>query len=196
MNLPNKLTLARFIMTPIFLILMLVEFPHHYLAGLIVFIIASLTDYFDGKIARRDGLITTFGKFLDPIADKMLTTAAFLVFLQNGTGYGIIWIVFIVLAREFVVTSVRLISAGSGKIIAANIWGKLKTVMQMIAIIATIFFEYVISEFIYGIELLPVIIVEPVRIVCSILLWISAILTFIAGITYVIDNKEYINFNK
>ncbi|MBQ2392507.1 MAG: CDP-diacylglycerol--glycerol-3-phosphate 3-phosphatidyltransferase [Clostridia bacterium] len=196
MNLPNKLTLARFIMTPIFLILMLVEFPHHYLAGLIVFIIASLTDYFDGKIARRDGLITTFGKFLDPIADKMLTTAAFLVFLQNGTGYGIIWIVFIVLAREFVVTSVRLISAGSGKIIAANIWGKLKTVMQMIAIIATIFFEYVISEFIYGIELLPVMIVEPVRIVCSILLWISAILTFIAGITYVIDNKEYINFNK
>ena len=196
MNLPNKLTLARFIMTPIFLILMLVEFPHHYLAGLIVFIIASLTDYFDGKIARRDALITTFGKFLDPIADKMLTTAAFLVFLQNGTGYGIIWIVFIVLAREFVVTSVRLISAGSGKIIAANIWGKLKTVMQMIAIIATIFFEYVISEFIYGIELLPVMIVEPVRIVCSILLWISAILTFIAGITYVIDNKEYINFNK
>ena len=196
MNLPNKLTLARFIMTPIFLILMLVEFPHHYLAGLIVFIIASLTDYFDGKIARRDGLITTFGKFLDPIADKMLTTAAFLVFLQNGTGYGIIWIVFIVLAREFVVTSVRLISAGSGKIIAANIWGKLKTAMQMIAIIATIFFEYVISEFIYGIELLPVMIVEPVRIVCSILLWISAILTFIAGITYVIDNKEYINFNK
>lgn len=196
MNLPNKLTLARFIMTPIFLILMLVEFPHHYLAGLIVFILASLTDYFDGKIARRDGLITTFGKFLDPIADKMLTTAAFLVFLQNGTGYGIIWIVFIVLAREFVVTSVRLISAGSGKIIAANIWGKLKTVMQMVAIIATIFAEYVIGEFVYGIELLPIMIVEPVRIICSILLWISAILTFIAGITYVVDNKEYINFNK
>ena len=196
MNLPNKLTLARFIMTPIFLILMLVEFPHHYLAGLIVFILASLTDYFDGKIARRDGLITTFGKFLDPIADKMLTTAAFLVFLQNGTGYGIIWIVFIVLAREFVVTSVRLISAGSGKIIAANIWGKLKTVMQMVAIIATIFAEYVIGEFVYGIELLPIMKVEPVRIICSILLWISAILTFIAGITYVVDNKEYINFNK
>ena len=196
MNLPNKLTLARFIMTPIFLILMLVEFPHHYLAGLIVFILASLTDYFDGKIARRDGLITTFGKFLDPIADKMLTTAAFLVFLQNGTGYGIIWIVFIVLAREFVVTSVRLISAGSGKIIVANIWGKLKTVMQMVAIIATIFAEYVIGEFVYGIELLPIMIVEPVRIICSILLWISAILTFIAGITYVVDNKEYINFNK
>lgn len=196
MNLPNKLTLARFIMTPIFLILMLVEFPHHYLAGLIVFILASLTDYFDGKIARRDGLITTFGKFLDPIADKMLTTAAFLVFLQNGTGYGIIWIVFIVLAREFVVTSVRLISAGSGKVIAANIWGKLKTVMQMVAIIATIFAEYVIGEFVYGIELLPIMIVEPVRIICSILLWISAILTFIAGITYVVDNKEYINFNK
>ena len=183
-------------MTPIFLILMLVEFPHHYLAGLIVFILASLTDYFDGTIARRDGLITTFGKFLDPIADKMLTTAAFLVFLQNGTGYGTIWIVFIVLAREFVVTSVRLISAGSGKVIAANIWGKLKTVMQMVAIIATIFAEYVIGEFVYGIELLPIMIVEPVRIICSILLWISAILTFIAGIIYIVDNKEYINCNK
>ena len=139
MNLPNKLTVARIIATPIFLALMVIEFKFHYLAALIVFILASLTDMLDGQIARKRNLITDFGKFLDPVADKLLTTAAFLAFLAKGVGDGIVWIVFLVLFREFIITSLRLVVVSSGgKVIAANIWGKAKTVSQMIAIIFTI----------------------------------------------------------
>lgn len=194
MNLPNKLTIARFIMAPIFLALMLIDFEHHYAVALVVFIVASLTDLFDGKIARERKLITNFGKFLDPIADKMITTSAFLAFLFLHMGWGIIWITFFVLAREFVVTSVRLVAADNGKVIAANFWGKLKTVMQMVAIITTLLFEYLIEEFVpmLGLEM----IVDPLRGVYSILLWISAIFTIIAGVTYVIDSREFIKIDK
>ena len=135
MNLPNKLTVARLIMTPFFLAALLIEFPHHYLVALILFAAASLTDYIDGNMARKCNLVTDFGKFLDPLADKMLTTAAFLGFIHLGIGVGITWITFIVLIREFLITSLRLVSAGKGNVIAANIWGKLKTVSQMVAII-------------------------------------------------------------
>ncbi len=194
MNLPNKLTIARFIMAPIFLALMLIDFEHHYAVALVVFIVASLTDLFDGKIARERKLITNFGKFLDPIADKMITTSAFLAFLFLHMGWGIIWITFFVLAREFVVTSVRLVAADNGKVIAANFWGKLKTVMQMVAIITTLLFEYLIEEFVpmLGLEM----IVDPLRGVYSILLWISAIFTIIAGVTYVIGSREFIKIDK
>ena len=112
------------------------NFPFHYLVSLLIFIGASLTDLFDGRIARERGLVTDFGKFLDPLADKMLTTAAFLGFIALDIGYGAVWVAFIVLFREFAVSSIRLIaSTAGGKVIAANIWGKLKTVFQMIAII-------------------------------------------------------------
>ena len=131
MNTPNKLTVARIIITPFFLAALIVQFPHHYLAALILFAAASVTDLVDGKMARKHNLITDFGKFLDPLADKMLTTAAFLGFIELGIGHGITWISFIVLLREFLITSLRLISAGRGRVIAANIWGKCKTVSQM-----------------------------------------------------------------
>lgn len=188
MNTPNKLTVARMIATPVFMALMLFGFPHHYLAALVVFIGASLTDLIDGRLARKNDMITDFGKFLDPLADKMLTTAAFLGFIEKGIGHGITWIAFIVLLREFLITSLRLISAGKGKVIAANIWGKCKTVSQMSAIIFVLASQYYLTLFPYGAGVIAV--------VTDIVLWVSAALTVISGLTYVKENKGYIDPKK
>lgn len=193
MNLPNKLTVARLVMTPLFLAALLISFPHHYLIALIIFCLASITDYIDGNMARKCGLVTDFGKFLDPLADKMLTTAAFLGFIQLDIGVGITWITFIVLIREFLITSLRLVSAGKGNVIAANIWGKAKTVSQMIAIIVAIAGKYLLTFFE---DLNSNILACTVDIVTNVLLWISAILTIISGVIYVVQNKKYINPKK
>lgn len=187
MNTPNKLTLLRILLTPVFMVLMLVDFPHHYAAALLLFIFASLTDLFDGKIARKHGLVTDMGKFLDPLADKMLTTAAFLSFMAQGLGVGIVWINFIVLAREFMVTSVRYMAASSGKVVAANIYGKVKTVSQMVAIIITVFFEYVIS---FGILSAPV--CGALQVIYNVALWFSAAMTVVSGVVYAVQNREFI----
>lgn len=190
MNLPNKLTVLRLIMTPFFLLALLVEFPHHMLVALILFAAASITDFVDGNLARKHGLITDFGKFLDPLADKMLTTAAFLGFIQLGIGVGITWITFIVLVREFLITSLRLVSAGKGNVIAANIWGKAKTVSQMVAIIVAIGGRYVES-------LCSCAAASPViDIITNVILWISAVLTVISGVIYVMQNKGFIDPEK
>ena len=187
MNLPNKLTVARIIATPIFMFTMLYPFPFHYFAALVIFIAASLTDMLDGKIARKRGLVTDFGKFLDPLADKMLTTAAFLAFLQSGECVGIAWIVFIVLFREFMITSLRLVAVTKGSVIAANMWGKAKTVSQMIAIIATVAAEAFMSVFDF-----PETAALIMNGVTAALLWICAALTVISGIIYIYENRECI----
>lgn len=191
MNLPNRLTVLRFILAPVFMILLVVDFPWHFFIALLVFVLASITDYFDGKIARERNLITDFGKFLDPIADKMITTAAFLAFTYLKIGYGIVWITFIVLLREFVIASVRLSAAGGGKVVAANMWGKTKTVVQMIAIILTLFLSFVAETF-----EIPSALGEAFDIVNSVALWISAVLTFVSGITYIIENRKFVDVNK
>lgn len=191
MNLPNKLTVARLIMTPFFLLALLWEFPHHDLVALALFSAASLTDYIDGQMARRQNLVTDFGKFLDPLADKMLTTAAFLGFIGRGIGVGIVWITFIVLIREFLITSLRLVSAGKGNVIAANIWGKAKTVSQMVAIILTIAGQYILSFFSD-----PGPLGAAVMLVTNITLWVSAILTVVSGVIYMLQNKKYIDPKK
>lgn len=190
MNLPNKLTILRICMSPVFLLVLLIDFPHHLLVALILFSVASITDFVDGQIARSRGLITDFGKFLDPLADKMLTTAAFLGFLELGFGTGIVWITFIVLIREFLIVSLRLVSSGQGKVIAANNWGKTKTVSQMVAIILVIFSEYIISTGITGQAS------EIIRHICSAVLWLSALLAVISGIIYVKDNRQFISPGK
>lgn len=187
MNTPNKLTLLRILLTPVFMVLMLVKFPHHYAVALLVFIVASLTDWLDGKLARKHGIITDMGKFLDPLADKMLTTAAFLSFMAQGLGWGMVWINFIVLAREFMVTSVRYMAASSGKVVAANIYGKVKTVSQMVAIIMTIFFEYVIS---FGI--LSPAFCGALQVIYNVALWFSAVMTILSGVIYAVQNREFI----
>ena len=136
MNTANKITILRVILVPIFMILFMMESKASLYASLAVFVIASITDAVDGYIARHYNQITAFGKFVDPLADKMLTTAAFLILLYKGIINP--WAVMIILAREFMVTGVRLLAAADGNVIAASFWGKLKTVSQMVAIIAAI----------------------------------------------------------
>lgn len=191
MNTPNKLTVLRILMTPLFLAAVLIEFPHHYLVALVLFAAASITDLIDGKMARKYNLITDFGKFLDPLADKMLTTAAFLAFIELKIGKGIVWITFIVLIREFLITSLRLISSGKGKVIAANIWGKAKTVAQMSTIVYVLASQYFIT-----LVPLPDIALSVVGVVTDVLLWACAAMTIISGATYVMQNKEFIDPTK
>ena len=199
MNLPNKLTVLRIILTPIFMLTLVWNFPFHYLVSLLIFIGASLTDLLDGKIARKRGLVTDFGKFLDPLADKMLTTAAFLGFIALDIGYGAVWIAFIVLFREFMVSSIRLIASTSGgKVIAANIWGKLKTVFQMVAIIFALTakqFTEILAMLSVKAEILNAF-SSVLGVATSVLLWISAILCVISGVIYLIDNKEFVSQTK
>ncbi len=191
LNLPNKLTVARIIATPVFMLFLTWDFKGHYIFALLLFIAASLTDMFDGQYARKHNMVTDFGKFLDPLADKMLTTAAFIGFAAKGIGYGVAWILFIVLFREFLISSLRLVAVSSGgKVIAANIWGKLKTVSQMVAIIYTMTAEIVIE--IFKIDLLT----NILHTVTDIVLWISAVLAVISGAIYLLDNKDIINPNK
>ena len=196
MNTPNKLTVGRMIATPIFMATMLINFPYHYLVSLILFIGASLTDMIDGKMARKYNLVTDFGKFLDPLADKMLTTSAYLGFIcMFADKYSYCWqmtaITFVVLFREFMVSSIRLVVVSSGgKVIAANIWGKLKTVSQMAGIILALFAYTLIKDF-------SLTAIEPVAdIVILVLFWISTVLCAVSGIIYLIDAKEYINTSK
>lgn len=196
MNLPNKLTVARIVLAPLFLLLALWEFPFHYAVALVVFIAAALTDMFDGKIARARGLITNFGKFLDPLADKMLTTAAFLLFLAKGQMD--VWALMLILTREFMVTSVRLLAAKEGKVIAASMWGKAKTVAQFIAII----YQLTALEFstwqtgvLSAFELPDAVFSIPL-VVGQVFIWISTVLTVIAGAEYVWLNREYFIHDK
>ncbi len=185
MNLPNKLTVARIIATPIFMLTMLTNFKGHYFVALIIFILASLTDLLDGKIARKRGLVTDFGKFLDPLADKMLTTAAYLGLIAANACPGITWIVFIVLFREFMITSLRLVAVQNGTVIAANMWGKAKTVCQMSAIIATLFIAALVSVFDF-----PAVVLSIFMILITVMLWASAVLTVISGVVYMVENKS------
>lgn len=184
------------IATPIFMAIMLIEaIPYRFLISLVLFAAASLTDMIDGKMARKYNLVTDFGKFLDPLADKMLTTSAYLgfIFVFRDTVYAwhMVAIVFIVLFREFMVSSLRLVTVSSGgKVVAANMWGKAKTVSQMVGIVLALFAYVLIGDFgmtdIKGI--LDIVIIA--------LYWLSAVLCVISGGIYLAACKDYINPNK
>ena len=192
MNLPNKLTVGRIILVPFFVAALLANFPLNNAVALIIFIAASLTDMFDGKIARKNGLVTDFGKFADPLADKILVLAALLCFVQLGICDCIA--VIIVLFREFSVTSIRLIAASKGKVVAANMWGKAKTVSQMIAIIAVIAMQIVLELPEVGLNFINAATFEPIFfVVGEILIWISVVFTIISGIVYIIQNRQFIS---
>ncbi len=194
MNLPNKLTIGRIILVPLFVAALLIDFPLNNLAALAIFAIASITDMLDGKIARKQNLITDFGKFADPLADKILVLAALLCFVQNGMCDCVA--VIIVLFREFTVTSIRLIAAAKGNVIAANIWGKVKTVSQIIAIIAVLLMQFILDLS----QLTPLFTAETVAFLTSafwvigeVLIWISTVFAVISGVIYVVQNKKYIS---
>lgn len=190
-NLPNKLTIIRIILAPLFLVLLMVEFPFHHLIAGLVFGAAALTDMLDGKIARKHGLITNLGKFLDPLADKMLTTAAFLGFL--ATGHLDVWAIMIILTREFMVTSVRLVAAGDGTVIAASIWGKVKTVTQFTAILfllASLEFASWQQTLLAGAGLPDAVFTVPL-LIGRILVWVSVVFTVISGVQYFWNYRHY-----
>lgn len=192
MNLPNKLTVGRIILVPFFVAALLANFPLNNAVALIIFIAASLTDMFDGKIARKNGLVTDFGKFADPLADKILVLAALLCFVQLGICDCVA--VIIVLFREFSVTSIRLIAASKGKVVAANMWGKAKTVSQMIAIIAVIAMQIVLELPEVGLNFINTVTFEPIFfVVGEILIWISVVFTIISGVVYIIQNRQFIS---
>lgn len=189
MNLPNKLTVARIVATPFFMLALLWNFPYHYLVAIGLFAAASFTDMLDGKIARSRNQITDFGKFLDPLADKMLTTSAFLGFIHAGIGWQITWIVFIVLFREFLIASLRLavVSGKSGRVIAANWWGKAKTVSQMVGIVFAMLVAFLKEQF----PGLPG--AAGLDWAVSIVLWIGAVLCVISGVVYLKQNLSAVD---
>ena len=187
MNVPNQLTVARIILTPIFLALFLSNIPHHFLWGLIVFGIGSLTDFLDGKIARKNQIVTVFGQLADPVADKILTTAALLAFMKFGLCN--IWIIMIVLLREFTITSFRLVATAQGVVIPANFYGKLKTVSQMVFSFVIMILAHLNECGILGESF-------PLSTVSNGLLWITAVLCVISGVIYVKQSIKLIDFSK
>lgn len=143
MNLANKITILRIIMVPIFIFFAIIRIPYHMEAAVAVFILASITDKLDGYIARKYNMITDLGKFMDPLADKLLVTGAFLVLIQFGRIEA--WMVFVILAREFAVSGLRTLAAAQNVIIAASSYGKIKTVAQIIAIVVLLLDNYPFS---------------------------------------------------
>lgn len=187
MNLPNQLTIVRIILTPVFLSLFLSNIPNHFLWGLIVFSIGSFTDFLDGKIARKHQIVTVFGQLADPVADKILTTAALLAFMKFGLCN--IWIIMIVLLREFTITSFRLVATAQGVVIPANFYGKMKTVSQMVFSILIMIMAHLKDCGILGENF-------PLSQVSNGLLWITAILCVISGVIYVKQSIKLIDFSK
>ena len=148
MNLPNKLTLLRVILIPVFLVCIYVDaIPAHFLLALIVFAVASFTDMLDGKIARARGLVTNFGKFLDPLADKVLVITALTVLVELDEFRMSAIPLVIIIAREFMVSGLRLLAAEEGVVIAAGIWGKLKTAFTMVTIVAVLLYLSLTGDF-------------------------------------------------
>ena len=195
MNLPNKLTLLRIILVPFFIIAMLVNFPFHYLVAGCIFGVASVTDTLDGKIARSRNLVTDFGKFADPLADKILVLTALVCFLQVGLlgSFGAIPVI-IVLFREFAVSGIRLVAASSGKVVAANIWGKIKTVSQMVGI-SVIFAMQVVLEVLNAMKVSTGFITEVFYYIGNGMIWLSTVFTLISGIIYLKDNISFLKDN-
>jgi len=136
MNLPNQLTVSRFVLTAVFLVVMFAEFPGHETVALVLFSAAGITDFLDGKIARQRGLITNFGILMDPLADKILTCSAFIAFVDRGLMPA--WMVVIIVGRELAITGLRLLAASKNVVLAAEGYGKHKTISQIVAIVAVL----------------------------------------------------------
>ena len=189
MNLTNKLTVLRVLFIPVIMVFLMVEnIPFRWLLGGLCFGAASLTDMLDGRIARKHNLITDFGKLMDPVADKMLIMSTLICFVQEEICGA--WVVVVILFREFLVTSMRMIAADKGKVIAANIWGKIKTVTQMIAIIG-IFCGKAAGEFAAVFPVIPSFIGNWLMIISSVVLYAAVGATIFSGARYMYDAREF-----
>ena len=189
MNLPNKLTVMRICLIPFVMFFYLANFiPYGIgkMVALVIFIIAALTDLLDGKIARKYNLVTNLGKFLDPIADKILTSTVLFMLIADGTipaPWGVI-VVSIIIAREFMVSALRLLAASKGTVLAADIWGKAKTMVQMIAIPVCMLIPFVVE---LGAACWLVL---TIKIAGWVLIGVATLLTVISGVNYLIKNKD------
>ena len=174
MNLPNKLTVLRVILVPFFVVFLLLSKTTESMKwiALVLFIVASLTDFLDGYLARSRNLVTTFGKFMDPLADKVLTISGMICLIELGRIPS--WIVVIIVAREFIISGLRLIATEHGIVIAANYWGKWKTTFQMIMII------------------LMIVNIPALKMVTAIVMWVALILTIVSLATYIMQNMEVV----
>ncbi|MDE6796422.1 MAG: CDP-diacylglycerol--glycerol-3-phosphate 3-phosphatidyltransferase [Ruminococcus sp.] len=182
MNLPNRLTLLRVFLIPFFLLFMYWNIPFHYLIALVIFAGASITDALDGKIARKHNLVTNFGKFLDPLADKVLVISALTVFVEiPEIKMGAVPLI-IISAREFMVSGLRLLAADSGIVVAAGIWGKLKTAFTMVSVVVALVWLSVCNDFDFSISDGLQNAVDSI--IIPVLIWISTALTVISGGVY------------
>ncbi len=192
MNLPNKLTMSRILLIPVFMVVLYWGFPGADYVALAIFIIASLTDLLDGKIARKYNLVTDFGKFADPLADKMLVTAALLWFVEQGRMSA--WMLLIVICREFAVSGLRMIAADKGIVIAAGWSGKVKTAATMVCIAVMLFIAPMVEEAVtwmllssqYPAPKPAILWVDPV---CT---WIITLTTIYSGVEYFLKNRSVI----
>ncbi len=177
MNLPNKLTIYRVILIPFFIIFLLIPITSYdKWIALAIFIVASLTDLLDGKIARKYNLVTNFGKFMDPLADKLLVCSALICLIELNKIPS--WMVIIIIAREFIISGFRLVAADNGVVIAASYWGKFKTTFQMVAVCL------LIAD------------LEMLNVITQIILWIAVVLTVVSLIDYLIKNKNVMKESK
>lgn len=195
MNLPNKITVARMLLIPIMIIVPYLGLNNILFGSvtigsfitLIIFLIASFTDFLDGYLARKNNLVTTFGKFLDPIADKLLVLSALIMLVEQGIIPG--WIPIIIAAREFIVSGIRMLAAGDGKVIAASWYGKVKTVSQMIAISLAFlstntFMQFTSVEMGTGALIL--------NILMSLAMIVAVLMTILSGIDYFMKSKDIV----
>ena len=179
MNLPNKLTIIRVCLIPFFVAALLFDHGNNYtmrIVANVLFIVASLTDLFDGKIARKYNLVTNFGKFMDPLADKLLVCSALICLIELGQLPA--WVVIIIISREFIISGFRLVAADNGVVIAASYWGKFKTTFQMVMICL------MIANF------------PQLQILTDIIMWIALILTVVSLIDYLVKNKDVMKDTK
>ncbi|MEH7356665.1 CDP-diacylglycerol--glycerol-3-phosphate 3-phosphatidyltransferase [Neobacillus drentensis] len=194
MNIPNRITVSRILLIPIFLIIMLAPFdwgnmhllgadlPVTHFVGALIFILASTTDWIDGHYARKYNLVTNMGKFLDPLADKLLVSAALIVLVEINDIYAPSWIVIIIISREFAVTGLRLLLAGEGEVVAANMLGKIKTWTQIIAISSLLLHNIIFAMIPFRFDVVA--------------LWVALIFTIWSGWDYFAKNIHVLKKSK
>ncbi|MFJ5713267.1 CDP-diacylglycerol--glycerol-3-phosphate 3-phosphatidyltransferase [Neobacillus sp. NPDC093127] len=194
MNIPNKITVSRILLIPLFLIIMLAPFdwgkmnllganlPVTHFVGALIFIIASSTDWIDGHYARKYNLVTNMGKFLDPLADKLLVSAALIVLVELNDVYAPSWIVIIIISREFAVTGLRLLLAGEGEVVAANMLGKIKTWTQIVAISSILLHNFIFVMIPFRFDIVS--------------LWVALFFTVWSGWDYFAKNSHVLKNSK